>query len=622
MLDCIKVEIWICSSRYRVNEKIFFDHIHLLRHNPKMMKPLSLLLLLPLSIHTLCYEVHFEGVDDPAALRALKDASQLLSLQDRPPASVNGLRYRISSDLPEMLKVLHAFAYYDASITTDLETDKQPYQVYLFIQTGAQYKLSSYEVYQGDCRHLAEIAECSRFSPEQLGLKLGQGALATDIVNAELNVLTELAKCGYPLAQIDKRRVEVDMAAKTVQAASCIQEGPIAYFGPASFFGLNKIRPELIESKIDWKEGERYDTDKITATQERLLKSELFSSVYITHGDELDQEGELPIKFRITESSHQRVAVGFSYATIDGPGGVFSWTHRNIGGMGDILSTKAEVSKRFAIGNIIYKKPDFPYFNQTYRALGEISREHIHPYRAFMYRGANYLDWKINSKCTFSAGLKVEHIHISDSASNGTYLVMGLPIFFQFFDADQVLDPSQGCVITYSNTPYQSLFHGGQQFDKQRATGNFYLPLHPSKRLILALRVQIGSIAGTAQENIPLSKLFLGGSEDDLRGYRYKTVSPLNANREPLGGRSAIFSTAELRMKVTKTVGVVPFADFGVVSLSQLPQFTEKWFKSVGIGLRYFAFFGPLRFDVGFPLDRRKGIDPHFQIYASVGQAF
>ena len=119
-----------------------------------------------------------------------------------------------------------------------------------------------------------------------------------------------------------------------------------------------------------------------------------------------------------------------------------------------------------------------------------------------------------------------------------------------------------------------------------------------------------------------MTKLFLGGSENELRGYRYKTVSPLNAHRKPFGGRSAIYATAEIRWKATKTIGIIPFADFGTVTLSQVPDFTAKWFKSVGGGLRYFTFFGPLRFDVGFPLNKRKGIDPNFQIYASVGQTF
>ena len=100
------------------------------------------------------------------------------------------------------------------------------------------------------------------------------------------------------------------------------------------------------------------------------------------------------------------------------------------------------------------------------------------------------------------------------------------------------------------------------------------------------------------------------------------TVSPLNEHRKPYGGRSAIFLTAETRFRFTETIGIVPFADFGTVTFSELPTVDAKWFKSVGVGLRYFTFFGPLRLDVGFPLDRRKGVDPAFRIYASIGQTF
>jgi len=58
------------------------------------------------------------------------------------------------------------------------------------------------------------------------------------------------------------------------------------------------------------------------------------------------------------------------------------------------------------------------------------------------------------------------------------------------------------------------------------------------------------------------------------------------------------------------------------VAFEQVPQFNQKWFKAVGVGVRYFAYFGPLRLDIGFPLDRRKHIDPAFHFYASAGQTF
>lgn len=589
----------------------------------------SLFLLTPAFAFSLSYTVHFVGLEDFAALKALQDTSQLISLHEHPPASINGLRYRTSADIPILLQTLRAFAYYDASITTAIEEKEGTFQVYLFIHPGVQYNLASYKVYNGDCTQIAAIEPCGPFFPERLQLKLGEAALSLSIVNAELNLLTELARCGHPLAYIDKRRVEVDMKDKKVDAAACVQEGPLSRFGPLTFFGLKNTKTDFIETKIGWKEGDIYNSDLIEKTQERLLKSELFSSVYITHGDQLDQQGELPLKMRFTEAKYKQFSIGAFYATVDGLGGSFAWTNRNIRGMGEIISAKGSIASSqltkkitYIAGNITYKKPDFLAFDQTYRAFAEIYQLNIHPYNAFIYRGANYLEKKISAQAQFSVGLKVEHIHVSQSASNGTYLLMGLPLFISYSAVENILDATKGATVVYSITPYQSLFFGAQHFAKQRLTGNFYLPIDPDRRIVLALRMQFGSIAGTAQSHVPLTKLFLGGSEDDLRGYRYKTVSPLNEHNEPLGGRSAVFATIETRFKVTKTIGIVPFADFGTVSLHPFPKLNDKWFKSVGAGFRYFAFFGPLRFDIGFPLNRRAGIDHAFQIYASVGQAF
>lgn len=588
-----------------------------------------LFLFTPVIGFSLSYNVHFIGLEDRAALKALEDTSQLISLEDHPPASINGLRYRANNDIPILLQTLKAFAYYDASITTDIEEKEGIFHVYLFIHPGVQYTLSSYEVYNGNCAQIAAIANCQSFTPEQLLLKTGSPALSVSIVNAELQLLTELARCGYPLAYIDKRRVEVDMKEKNVQAAACVQEGPLSKFGPLTLFGLQGTKHEFIQKKIGWKEGDIYNPDLIEATQERLLKSELFSSVYITHGDKLDEAGELPLKMRFTEAKYRQISLGAFYATVDGVGGSFAWTNRNIRGMGETMSAKgsiasSQVTKKitYVAGNITYKKPDFLSFNQTYRAFGEVSQLNIRPYNSFIYRGANYIEKQITPKAQFSAGLKIEHINISKSASNGTYLLAGLPLFISYSGADNVLDATKGFSVVYSITPYQSLLYGDQQFAKQRLTGNLYIPISPERRIVLALRLQLGSIAGTAQENVPLSKLFLGGSEDELRGYRYKTVSPLNSHNEPLGGRSAIFATVETRFKITKTIGIVPFADFGTVSFSQFPTVRDRWVKSVGAGFRYFAFFGPLRFDIGFPLNKRDGVDNNFQIYASVGQAF
>lgn len=590
----------------------------------KRWKKTVLFLLAPAAAAALSYDVNIVGLKDPEALKALFDVSDLVLLQERPPASINGLRYRAASDVPAMLKALRAYGYYDASVATEISSGaEENVQVFVVIRPGPQYKIASYEVFHGEaCAVPAELPNCCPFTPEQVGLEVGQPALAVDIVNAELQLLTELSRCGYPLAAVEKRKVEVDMAKKQVKAASCIDEGPLSKFGPISIFGIENVEPRFIERRISWKEGDVYTPDAVEETQKRLLNSDLFTSVMITHGDELDDLGELPMKMRVTEASSKQLSLGVYYATVDGPGVDLGWVHRNFGGMGDTLSLDADFSKRYLAGKLAYKRPDFFRLDQTYRVFAEISRENIHPYLAFIYRGANYIERKLDTRRSFSAGLKIEHINVSESASNGTYLLMGLPLFGKYNTAENLLDPISGYSVTYSITPYQSFFHASQRFAKQRFTGTLYIPIIRPKVLVLALVAQLGSIAGTAQRNIPLTKLFLGGSEENLRGYRYKTVSPLDAQGRPLGGRSAIFASIEPRFRITETIGIVPFMDFGSVTFNEIPRFDAKWFKSVGVGLRYFSFFGPLRVDVGFPLNRRKGIDSKYQLYAAVGQAF
>ena len=76
-----------------------------------------------------------------------------------------------------------------------------------------------------------------------------------------------------------------------------------------------------------------------------------------------------------------------------------------------------------------------------------------------------------------------------------------------------------------------------------------------------------------------------------------------------------------MRIKVTDTIGVVPFFDAGNAFASSFPDFSQHLFTAAGLGLRYYTSVGPIRLDVAFPLERHAGTGP-VAVYVSIGQSF
>ena len=77
----------------------------------------------------------------------------------------------------------------------------------------------------------------------------------------------------------------------------------------------------------------------------------------------------------------------------------------------------------------------------------------------------------------------------------------------------------------------------------------------------------------------------------------------------------------EGRFRLNKSFGIVGFYEIGNVYAAPIMQLNAKQLQSTGFGLRYHTLI-PIRFDVAFPLNRRKGIDSPYQFYMSIGQSF
>ncbi len=583
----------------------------------------AFLLLSPFTVcaDSLAYQVVFEGVQDSELLKIVKSHSQLIALKNRPPASLPALQYRAESDIPELIKNLHALGYYDAIIQVRLEEvyNEAPLVV-VTIQLGPQYRIECFEVNFVD--GFSEQSYCEPINDDTLNIHPGDPALSQTIIDAENRLKHLLSNCGFPLCKIFDRKIVVDGKTKKVSVSIQVDEGTFSRFGKLTISGHSHVKLPFIQRKIAWKEGDVFSESKVNATQKALLESGLFSSVIITHENSTTPGEHLPIHLELTESKYRSISIGASYQTHWGAGGNLSWENRNVGGMGSKLRLEADVTQRSQTGIASYHIPDFKILGQDLIWQAEASSESVLPsYSARAYSLLGRLDRRFSTPFSASIGLGGEKLFVDNSVQNGQFWLAFAPFYLRYNTTDSLLNPSKGFKTHYHAKPTINAEKGGRPFIYQEARLCTYWPMLKDK-IILAQLFTLGSILSYKLGDVPVPSRIFGGTEENLRGYRFMSVSPLNGDNKPIGGRSGTFYSVELRFRLSKNFGLVPFFDMGRVSKVLVPNPFGKWLASAGLGFRYFTFFGPFRLDVGFPLEPRKGIDSNFRILASIGQTF
>lgn len=592
---------------------------------------LLFILLFPI-IHltaAISYDVKFEGQIPPETLTLLKSASQLVSLQKSPPNTSAALRHRAEMDIPNLLKVLQSQAYYNATVTLTDDFDTSPAVIFFHINPGPVYPLVTFQLIAAPCEQDTEqrTPTSQKFPIEKirlksLGIELGRPAFPKTILDAEDKLLLYMAKKGYPLATIKKREVVADQSIQSISVTLIVDSGPPAYFGLTTITGQKNIHNDFFLKKIFWKEGELYDPAKVEKTQRALEASRLFSSINISHGEELTSNAELPMMIEVVESKHRSIGFGVSYTTIWGAGINFEWENRNIRNLGEKLSFNSDLRELLKKTTLRYVKPDFLRPSQDLILQTELQHEKTKGWTESSYSLSGSIERQLNARLRFSYGAMYKRLRDTHAAVNGAYNLFKIPLYLRWSTADDLLDPTRGITVNLKVIPSLQLIKKPFGYCVNLCTASFYHSLTKNHQYILALRASAGSIMGSSRHMIPTSERFYEGTENSLRGYRYMTVSPLNEHHKPIGGRSLAALTTELRGRMTENFGWVAFYDVGNVYEALLPELNRKLFTSIGCGVRYYTPVGPLRFDIAFPLSPRRHLDRRFQIYLSIGQAF
>ena len=555
----------------------------------------------------LSYTVTIEVPDaDDDLKEKLENVSSLKNDEERPVSGSLGLMTKARGDREQLVAALYEDARYEGVVDIaiagksldDLPPDaefkgQQPVPVTITVRPGQKFTLGDIRL-KGDAAGMASA---------DFGLISGGDAGSGAVLKAEARLVKALKDEGRPLAKVTDREVVADHDNGRLDVTLTVEAGPVAGIGQTTVEGTEAVDREFTEYMTGLKRGERYSPKQIEDARDRLLGLEVFNSVSLKEGDKLDADGNIPIDLE-----------GY-------------WGHRNLFGRAEKLRIEGKISGigANALGElnynagIMFEKPGVVGPASKFFANLKTVYEHPDAYDRFSTKGGMGLSYELDKRQTVSAEVSLDYSKITDSFGKHDYLIASVPLQYVFDNRDNKLNPKSGFrLLAYAEPSYDLL--NGATFVKLRGEGSAYQAIDTGGRFVLAGRVALGSIVGAGLQDVPADRRFYAGGGGSVRGYAYQGIGPKDINGKPTGGLSYFETSAEMRIGITDTIGIVPFIDAGTVSTQQFPDFSNVK-VGAGVGLRYITPFGPLRIDGAVPLNREPG-DPRFGIYAGIGQAF
>jgi len=439
-----------------------------------------------------------------------------------------------------------------------------------------------------------------------------------------------------PLTATDPKKRLVDLNFE-------VQPGPKVTFERIEVIGNEKTRDKVIRRELRIHEGELYNGTGLKGSKQRITALGFFETVEITT-KKGSAENKIVAVVEVKERATGTFQVGAGFSSYENFILTGQISQNNFFGFGQTLSLQIQWSSVRQLGQIQFSEPYFldtrwtfafdlyategEYTNFRRRAVGgsmtwgyELSG--LAPWWSFaekledMRLFATYTNERVDVS-ERSAGPR-----LADQFESGTTSSVRLSL--QWDKRDNRLFPTKGWFASASAefaprflAPSFVFGDDVNVFNRYSLDARYYRPLLLG--VVARGKVTLGYIQG---KSVPISEKYYVGGINSVRGYRFLSISPVEKvgclRDDPaartcdfnVGGDKQAILNLELEFPFFEKVGVRGVLFFDAGNSFAPGEFSDpavplSLYKSVGFGLRWFSPIGPLRFEWGFPLDRRR----------------
>ena len=574
------------------------------------------------------YTVQVEGIASiGSAAELLGDFQKQSALYEerKDPANAAQIGRRAAADAELLAEMLRSQGYYDAVVQPRTEDVSGQLGVVLRADPGQQYRFAT--VALPGLEQAGAEAERLR---DTFNVRPGDPVIAADVIAGGLALTQALGEQGYAEAQIGEQDIEVNHQTRLATLTLPVKPGPIARFGTIRVSGRPPFGARHLATIARFKRGDAFQRSKVDDLRRALIATTLVANADIQVVP-VDGGRTVDLTVKLEPAPSHTIAGELGYGTGQGARVEASWTDRNFINPEGAFTVRGIAGTNEQLLGLQFRRANFVMRDQVLNMQLTASHQKFDAYSARTLLLAANIERQSNfiwhKKWTWSYGgewLATDERGVFSSAGvkdTRTFLIVAAPLNLGYDGSDSLLDPTRGFRLNLRLSPELSS-HGGEfiyargQFD-----ASAYHPV--SDRVVAAGRIRLGTIFGAGAFDLAPSRRFYSGGGGSVRGYGYQQLGPKDADGDPIGGRGLIEFGAETRIRLKNfggNFGIVPFFDGGSLSTDTLPDF-RNWRFAAGVGVRYYSSFGPIRVDLGFPLNRQKG-DGHFAVTVSLGQAF
>lgn len=563
-----------------------------------------------------------EGVADEQFRDRFKELSVLKEGEGK-PANAAQINRRVREDVELLQQLLRAKGYYDARVNGNISppAEGKQLQVVLECVPGQQYTLDDVSL-----PGLEKATENRETLLKSFPVESGDPVDADRITTGRLGLTVALGENGYPFAKVDEPVVRIDHEERKGDLSLPVEPNGYRRFGRIHVREGDIFSARHVQRIARFDPGDPYKSSEVTDLRRALIATGLVSTVALEPKDTGDGH-TVDLAVALDRAPPRTVAGELGYGTGEGFRVEASWQHRNFFPPEGAMTFRGVAGTQEQSLSAVYRRNNFRKRDQVLN--GQISASNINrdAYDAKTFQISGSLEQQTNlifqKKWTWSVGAELVASEERDTVGplatsrRRTFFIGALPLSLNYDGSNDLLDPSKGFRLGMRVSPELSFQSGTFGYVRAQLDGSIYQPV--GGRVVLAGRARAGAILGASRDQIAPSRRFYAGGGGSVRGYGYQDIGPRDANDDPIGGKSLMEFSVEARIRFGD-FGIVPFVDAGNISTDYLPDLKDLQ-VGAGIGVRYYSSFGPIRVDVGTPLNPRSG-DPKVAVYVSLGQAF